>query len=430
MAEPLNIFTIWPWGTTASFYYRLGVPLLTARDLGLPIKVTIDRNGVTEDPQKRIIAMCDADLCLFYQPVGELAISNMRAMQSFIPSKRDGAWKWPPSVILESDDNLFNVSPLNQAFKNLGVKDMNGELIPLGHHIGVMQDGERKVLWKDGENGFSLLKNRQQVAGWKRLIEMADAVTVSTPEVKKSIEKDATPYRCEVFPNMVRFQDYEQVDLVKDPNKINILWQGGNAHYEDWYPLREALGNITKKYPQVHWTIWGAIFPWVKELIPSHRYTYKSWCHYEEYKLRLAMVGHDINLAPLTDHVFNRCRSAIKWYESSVLKHPAATLAQNTGAYKAEIEDGETALLFNDPAEFEQKLSLLIENETERKRIAGNAKDWVNENRNAMREVPKWVQFWEQMREERKTEQPHPTDEHFDEIEAEALAEDSQLVGA
>jgi len=426
--KPLTVYTLIPYHHSASFFYRLQTPLMTAGDLGLPVKITIDRNEAGTSPEDRARQFCEADIVLLYQPVGEQPIHNIKSIQSFIPSKRDGEWKWPPSVVIETDDNLFNVSPLNQAFKNLGIKDMEGREIPLGHHIGVMQNGERRVLWKDGENGFSLAKNRQAIASYRKILEMVDAVSCSTQGVADAVQRELTPRRIKVFPNTVRMDWYEQVDLKPEPDKVKILWQGGIAHYEDWYPLREALGNITKKYPQAHWIIWGAQFPWVKELIPSHRYTFKDWCSYQEYRLRLAMIGHDISLAPLSPNVFNDCRSAIKFYEASVLKNPAATLAQNTGPYRDEIIEGETGLTFNNPQEFEEKLSKLIEDATERKRLAANAKDWVNENRDAMKRVPEIVSFWEQLREERKREQPYFADEHWAEIEKEAAAEEAEIM--
>jgi len=244
--------------------------------------------------EDRIKNFCESDIVLLYQPMGEIPVNNIRGLQSFIPSKRNGEWKYAPSVIVESDDNLFNVSPLNQAFKPLGIRDLDGNMIPLGHHIGVVQEGEKKVLWKDGENGFSLSKNRQTVASSRKILDLADQVQCSTPPVAAAIKKEATPRRIRVFPNLVRFDHYPQVAIQQEENKIKILWQGGIAHYEDWFPLREALGNITRRYPEVHWIIWGAQYPWVNELIPAHRYTYHGWCAYQEYKLRLVMMDHDI----------------------------------------------------------------------------------------------------------------------------------------
>ena len=423
--KPLSVYTVIPHVHSASFEYRLRVPIVTASDLGLPMLARIDTNDTTTSSEDRVRMFCESDIVLLYQPIGDHPINNVRGLQSFIPSKRDGDWKHPPTIILESDDNLFNVSPLNQAFKSLGVRDMDGNLIPPGHHIGVKSNGENKILWKDGENGFSIVKNRHTIATYKSLLEMADAVTCSTQGVANAIQKELTPRRIRVFPNLVRMDHYEQVDIAEEPGTIKILWQGGIAHYEDWYPLREALGNITKKYPEVHWIIWGAQFPWVKELIPPHRMTFKDWCPYQEYKLRLSMIGHDISLAPLSSHVFNDCRSAIKFYEASVLKKPAATLAQNTAAYKAECIDEETALLFNNPQEFEEKLGRLIEDAKLRKTLGSNAKDWVSENRDAMKKVPEMFEFWQSLREDRKREQPHVSDEQWAEIEKEAAAEES-----
>ena len=439
---PLKVYATIPHSHTASWYYRLEVPLHTARDLGLPVRVVIDAADPGVADEERARAFCEADVVLLYQPIGEGPINNIRGVQNIIPSKRDGKWKWPPTVIVETDDNIFNVSPLNPAFASLGIRDMDGNDIELGHHIGLMVNGERKVLYYDTSKGqpdnmppdaqpINLARNRQGIASYRRILEMVDAVSCSTEPVEASVLKELKPRRTHVWPNLVRFSDYEQVSVVKDPKQVNILWQGGAAHYEDWFPLREALGNITKRYPQVHWNIWGAQYPWVNELMPAHRYTFKPWCSYQEYKLRLAMVGHDISLAPLNDNKFNACRSAIKFYEASVLKQDIPTLAQNTGAYKAEMIDGETGLLFNDPKEFEDKLSLLIENETERKRLGRNAKDWVHEHRDAMKEVPKMVQWWNELREERKLEQPRVGDTEWEAIEAQDKAEqEAEMVQA
>lgn len=417
--KPLTVYSLIPKGSSASFFYRLTTPLQTAAQLGLPIKSIIDTHDAGMTSEDRVRLFCEADLIYLYQPVGEVALNNIRGVQSFLPSKREGEWKWAPSVVIETDDNLFNVSPLNQAFKGLGIRDMNGNLIPFGHHIGVAESGEKRVLWKDGENGFSLAKNRQTIASYRKILEMADAVQCSTPEVALAVDREVSTRRTKVFPNLVRFDHYPQIGIERDPSQVRILWQGGIAHYEDWYPLREVLGRITRKYPQVHWFIWGAQYPWVNELIPAHRYTFQDWSAYEEYKLRRVMVGDDISLAPLSDNVFNRCRSAIKFYEASVSKYPAATLAQRTGPYKSEIIEGETALLFGDPEEFEVQLSRLIEDVTLRKTLGANAKDWVSQNRDAMKEVPKQIAFWEQMREERRTEQPHVTDVEWERIEKE-----------
>jgi len=428
--KPLQIYTVIPHNASASLYYRMKLPIDTAAALGLNIRATIDTFNASVPAEDRVRGYCEADLVMLYQPVGEVALNNARGVQTFLPAKRDGDWKWAPSIIVDTDDNLFNVSPLNQAFKSLGYRDMNGNLLPIGHTIGIVQDGQKKVLWKDGENGFSLVRNRQLQASYKKILQLADLIQCSTPEVEAAVRKEVTPRRSRVFPNMVRFDHYPQVSLEKEPDKVKILWQGGASHYEDWYPLKDAVGRLTKKYPEIHWMIWGTQYPWVNELIPAHRYTFIDWCDYPEYKVRLAIMGHDISIAPLTDNIFNRCRSGIKWYEASVLKNPAATLAQNTGPYKAEILDEQTGLLFNNAAEFEEKLSRLVEDVPLRKTLASNAKQWISENRDAMKLTPGIVQAWEQLREDRKVEQPPMSEAEWAEVEAQDRAEQEAEMGA
>jgi glycosyltransferase involved in cell wall biosynthesis len=443
VSVPLTFYTYIPRNWNASFYYRIQVPFYTARDLGIPVRVHVDTNDAAIPTNDRVRAFCEADVVYLYQPAADTTAQNVRMVKSFVPSLRDGAWKYPPCVVVDTDDNLFNVSPYNPAYRGLGFRDHEGKPVPDRQLIGVYQNGEQKLLWHDGPCGklchepgdncqqrIDLARNRQTIQAYRNILNASDLVSCSTPHVRDCVTGDSKARRVEVFPNLVRFDHYEQVDLADDPKKIKILWQGGAAHYEDWYPLREALGNITRKYPEVHWIIWGQLYHWVTELIPAERYTFTDWCPYQEYKLRLVMKGHDINLAPLTDHRFNRCRSAIKFYEGSVLRKPAATLAQNTGAYKDEIIDGETALLFNNPQEFEQKLSLLIEDTKLRKTLAANAKDWVAENRDAFKMVPKMFGRIEEIRELSKREVPHMPEGEWEAFEQRIRKEAEQANAA
>jgi glycosyltransferase involved in cell wall biosynthesis len=390
----------------------------------LPVRVHVDTNDAGIDAEQRVRAFFESDVVLLYQPIGEPTWHNVRAAKSIIPSLRDGAWKYPPSIVIDTDDNLFNVNPYNNAYRGLGIRDHEGREIPRGHRIGVIQGGVKKLLWEDGKDGFDIARNRQNLETYRNLVNISDAVTCTTPRVEESIRADTSARRIKVFPNLVRLDHYEQVRLAEEPDKLRILWQGGASHYEDWFPLRDALGAITRKYKQVHWVIWGVLYPWVTELIPPDRYTFIDWAPYAEYKLRLVMMGHQINLAPLHDDRFNRCRSAIKFYEGSVMRKPAATLAQRTGPYLDEIQDGETGLLFSDPGEFERQLSTLIENETLRTTLAKNAKDWVVQNRDAFKHVARHISFLEELREEEKIEQPHMPLEQWEEFAKQAMEQE------
>jgi glycosyltransferase involved in cell wall biosynthesis len=127
------------------------------------------------------------------------------------------------------------------------------------------------------------------------------------------------------------------------------------------------------------------------------------WIHHEAYRLRRTLINADINLCPLVDNVFNRCKSAIKWYESTVSENTEATLAQNVGPYR-EIKDGETGLLFNTADEFVAKLSALIEDAQLRLRLGHAAKDWVWSNRLPKHTGPALFEFYRDLKDRQMAE--------------------------
>lgn len=79
----------------------------------------------------------------------------------------------------------------------------------------------------------------------------------------------------------------------------------------------------------------------------------------------------DINLAPLTDTIFNRAKSENKWVEAALVQ--TVTAASNLGAFAEMVQDGEDGVLCRDEAEWLEKLQWLIDDEPARKAIAGRA---------------------------------------------------------
>ena len=79
----------------------------------------------------------------------------------------------------------------------------------------------------------------------------------------------------------------------------------------------------------------------------------------------------DINLAPLTDTIFNRAKSENKWVEAALVQ--TVTAASNLGAFAEMVQDGEDGVLCRDEAEWLEKLQRLIDDEPARKAIAGRA---------------------------------------------------------
>jgi len=407
----MQICSFQPPPMNAIVYYRLTVPIETMVDLDYDIRYMIDDFHPRIKPEEREEMAAAADL------IHSHLLSLMAVMST--PSRINKAtpmWygdtgdiKYPPAVIMDIDDAYDYVSVTNPAFAEWGVRGPDGNLLQRGAQImATMEDGTMETMFADGQpyyvnevpgGMFSIEQNYKNHARAKIVMIEANAVTVSTPYLKKHYEELNGLKNVYVFPNCIRFDHYDKVELAPHPKEIRILWTGGASHFEDLKPIRFALLNTLKRYPHVKLIIFGQDYVWLRQMMPAEQFEFIEWVPFDRYRLKLGTLGHDIALCPLLDTVFNQSKSAIKWYENTAIHHPAACIGANVGPYK-EIEDGKTGLLYNTPEEFEEKLSTLIENATLRAELAGNAVDWLHENRDAMKEVPKLYEFYQQVRKE------------------------------
>jgi hypothetical protein len=417
------IYSVLPARYHASYYYRIFVPLKTLEDMGLA-EVVLDDLSPNIPLQKRINMVAHSDICLFYQPTSESLLHDMKTMNDWKQAKDgNGAFHCPPSFIVDTDDDLFSVHPMNPAFQSLGIRTPDGKDLEDGCEIGFANEaGNRQAIWRDGTNGFDVKRNRATLQALRDLAQSADAVTTSTPGCLEYVQRELKPRHEFINPNAVRFDHYPDlrgVHVEKDnPNEVRILWQGSPTHFEDWYAIRHQLASVLRKYPHARMVIWGVVYPWVMEMLNPDQVIHHKWLPYEVYRPTLVTMGHDINLAPLLPTRFSSARSAIKWYEASLLKQPAATLAQRAGAF-GEIQHRETGMLFDTPQEFEDNLCELIESATLRKTLGENARDWVRENRDAFKLAPKLLEFYESVRKERAERTPKMTEEEATAMKAE-----------
>jgi glycosyltransferase involved in cell wall biosynthesis len=310
----------------------------------------------------------------------------------------------PPQIIFDADDHIEYVDVFNPKYCTLGTRLPDGTIIKPGAQIHAeVADNEQVLLWEDGQTypdgTFAVEENHKKIRRLKLIARGADGVTVSTEALAKVFRKYGAK-NVHVFPNSLRDVDYPEIRVERPRNKVRILWQGGYSHFIDWHPLREALGNVFRARPNAELWIWGMLFPAVHREVPEKQLRFVPWMPYTKYTLRLATIGHHINLAPLADHPFNRTKSNIKWLESSAITRPAATLAADELPYKC-IEEGETGLLYKNPAEFEEKLLALIDDAALRQKLANNAHDAVWDGWDAAKTVRPLYRYYMNMRESR-----------------------------
>ncbi len=196
------------------------------------------------------------------------------------------------------------------------------------------------------------------------------AVQTSTP----LLAAELAPYNDEIaiFPNQMAALPPQR--RLPGPGPVTIFFGAFNRE-EEGAALMPALRRIIAAHPDALRFVVirdRAFF----DALPTEAKTFFGTCDYPRY-LALLSQG-DIALLPLSDTLFNRCKSDLKFIECA--SHQVVALASPV-VYADSIDDGRTGMLFRSPEEFEAKLRFLVENPEDRAAIAGRARAWAADNR-------------------------------------------------
>lgn len=152
--------------------------------------------------------------------------------------------------------------------------------------------------------------------------------------------------------------------------KVRLGYFSGSAtHLDDIEMIVPVLKQLLGKNPNLELLIVGILELPVELKLFASQIQMEGFVDYQKLPERIASV--DINLAPLTDTIFNRAKSENKWVEAALVQ--TVTAASNLGAFAEMVHDGEDGVLCRDEAEWLEKLQWLIDDEPARKAIAGRA---------------------------------------------------------
>lgn len=218
------------------------------------------------------------------------------------------------------------------------------------------------------------------------MIKSADAVTVSTEALKVRLEEHCK--KIAVLPNLIDPQDWKFKR--KKHKKIRIGWVYSPTHARDVAIVKKALEEIYEKYQdKIEIVIFGTTIdlidcPFIKE--ESVKYT--------EYPKKLTELSFDISIAPLENNDWNKCKSNIKWLESTMAG--SAFVGSNVYPYEFSVKHGKTGYLAKNKGQWVKYLSFLIENKEKRKELVENAKKEVLEKYNLETDT-KWSDFYKSL---------------------------------
>ncbi len=292
----------WARDRSASTWYRITQPGRVLAKNDPELFAVIEAHDPAE---KRDRLIESADVFVMGRRFGPEAVKFVDL------AKSDGR-----KVIYDFDDDLFSVAPFNDAYRYFGVEEVTL----------TTPEGEEIELWRDGQAGFDIARNREQLQRLTYLCEAADGVVVTTAALAKVYEKYND--KVAVVPNCVDLSAWRPATIERE--EIRIGWSGGSSHWPDLMEIKPVLKELWSDPDfarRCKLVVCGMGFPSVFGVVPSDRLEFHPWVDIEAHPYHQALLGLDIALIPLKEDRFNRGKSPIKWIEAAALKVPAVCSA-------------------------------------------------------------------------------------------------------
>ena len=343
-----------PAGTGGVSFYRMKQPLRYLQNLGDDIFIfdpeIHDGNRLNQQQQY-------SDIIIYQCPWSEAILQSVELI------KKGKAFGKEQKVVIEMDDNLFNVDSLNDKYNMFGIEERKITILK-GHdetrdrfieasknnnwsRTWAMPNGDFKFdMWRDGYNDFNIQENLRKSIATKKLLNIVDLIIVTTQELGKQLRSFAPKTKIVVLPNLIDFDRWLPMER-NNTDEIRIGWQGGSAHFDDLRLIIHDLIAIHKKYnsekkKKVRFCFMGIEFKSLFENFED-QIDYFPWHgDIETYPLLVREMKLDIALAPLKNTIFNKGKSPLKWLEYSAMKIP--TVASEI-VYSDYITHGKTGLI-------------------------------------------------------------------------------------
>jgi len=322
MREPI-LLTLCPLETDGTSLYRGVGPLgVLRKQIPLNIYSPQDINWAT---------MAKSDACFMQRPFSADQLACFDAI------KNNGLKVW-----VDYDDDLFNLSPKNCAFR-------------------VYNDPKirNSVMW---------------------FLENADFVTVATHKLKSEYDK----YRrgksgCVVVPNAWNdfLQGYRPTPLPLDPSPYKtIVWRGGQNNVENLeYFFEPLLATLKDLPPEWKFIAIGDVPYEIEQAVPEDRFQkidFIPCC--SEYLRVLYRLRPTIMVSLLKKHPFFEAKSNICFIEGVV--SGAAVMA---ASYMPEFQKP-GVLTYDDPDDFAKKLKMLCADAEQIKIRQETSWEYIKEN--------------------------------------------------
>lgn len=210
----------------------------------------------------------------------------------------------------------------------------------------------------------------EDVRRYGKLLALCDGAITTTERLACELEKVVDKVIINRNAASIELMNLSlKADLKKDSN-INIgYFSGSITHNADFEMILPVVKQVLDENPNVKLHICGELD--IPESLKANGSQIVTHPFMDWKELPALIAKMDINLAPLTETIFNEAKSEIKWMEAALVKVP--TIASNFGAFKVCIENNKTGLLCSTNEEWKQAFDALIQSKELRESIGNEA---------------------------------------------------------
>jgi len=161
---------------------------------------------------------------------------------------------------------------------------------------------------------FEMYKKANAASNVRDLVNLSDRITVSTFELAKTyMALDKIIY---LIPNA--FNDFMfKREFPKPTRDKVVLWRGSSTHEKDLLEVVPYIEELARNFPKWKWLFVG-MKPWMLEdKIDKENLLWVPSMDPIAYFQFLNKIDPAIQMVPLSDSQFNKCKSNIAWQEAS-----------------------------------------------------------------------------------------------------------------
>ncbi len=226
----------------------------------------------------------------------------------------------------------------------------------------------------------------------RELLAAVDRVYVPTEQLASKLPHLSS--KISVVPNGIDLEAWRKVRKPRARDRVQVVGFAGNAlDVANLEILRPVLAKLSGKLKeqQIRFVCLGVRPSWLSSVMAGAEAV--EACDPETYPLRLAALGFDIALAPLSNSSSDKSTCTLTFWEHTAAG--AVTVASKLDPYSSAIEDGSTGLLVDkQPEAWVQAILKLIKNHDLRAQLLESAERSV-EAHDVSRTAPAMLQALE-----------------------------------